>query len=348
MAAADAPSSYSARFARMWRVCGPGAWRFILASDADAARARAAVAAGAAPGACARARAAAAEGARLLDAATHPDTGALIAVPLRMAAHVPANALLLAAMLAARSPAASAAAQAANASFNAAQCEARVGGVRGGCSCARRALSPPLPPPVYANRHASNTVPDATLAASFAAALLASAGVAAAGAAGAARAAASAARAADARGAARAARAAAAVPFLAAAAGKPLQIGCMRADEFAGAGVVVRDARGAEAGRSRRAGALAVAATVATRVLYLAPMLWMPAAQAALERALLPARAGALPRAALFVAHAAVNSAVVTPACIALFDQRATVRADWLEAPLAARGGEVLEYNKGL
>jgi hypothetical protein len=141
-----------------------------------------------------------------------------------------------------------------------------------------------------------------------------------------------------------------AIPFLGAAAAKPLQIGLLRADEWR-EGVEVRDAAGRVRGRSRAAGRWGVAATVATRVLYLAPMLWMPHAQAALQAALLPARWQRSWAActALYLAHAAFTSAVVTPACIALFEQRQGVRAGWLEAEL--RGADFVETlydNSGL
>ena len=311
----------------MWHTCGPASWVFLLSGEAELRAARAVLSESArrdidSPAAVTAAATVTAE--RLIAAVAHPDTGLPISIPFRMAAHVPVNALLLTAMLSARTPASSAAAQFANQCFNAAQ--------------------------FYANRNSSNAVPDASLAASFLTAVAASCGIAVLGAraAAAAAAAAHAAVAFNARAASRAAAAAAAVPFLAAAAGKPLQIGAMRSDEFSGAGVLVFDAQGLPLGRSTRAGAIAVTTTTLTRILYLAPMLWMPALQGWAESKVLPARAGVLPRAALFVLHSAFTSAVVTPACIALFAQRASVRAAVLEPAFASRGDELLFFNKGL
>ena len=292
----DALAAYAARFTAMWHQCGPGSWRYLLATRAELERA---VAGGG--------------DARLLAARLHPDTLQPIPLPLCMAAHVPCNAALLLAMLTARSPAATAAAQAANQLFNAAQ--------------------------FYANRNASNATPPAVLAASLAGATLSAVGVAAGlAAAGAARP--------GWRGSALQL----ATPFLGAAAAKPLQIGLLRADEWR-EGVEVRDAAGVARGRSRAAGRWGVAATIATRVLYLAPMLWMPYAQAAAERAWpLLARAPAL-GAGAYLLHAAVNSALVTPACVALFEQRQEVPVAALEEEfhaLAAEGVHTLFFNKGI
>ena len=247
---------------------------------------------------------------RLRVARTHPDTHALLPLPFCMAAHVPCNAVLLLGMLTARSPVSHMAWQSLNQLFNAAQ--------------------------FYANRNASNPVSDTrlalSLAASTASAVAVAAGLHSLAAGG------------------RRPLLLAAVPFLGAAAAKPLQVGCLRWDEYA-QGVEVRDAYGQVRGRSARAGAWGVTATVLTRVLYLAPMLWMPHAQAALQAALLPARWQRSWAActALYLAHAAFTSAVVTPACIALFEQRQGVRAGWLEAELRGTDlEETLYFNKGL
>ena len=289
-------AAYSARFTAMWHQCGPGSWRYLLATRAELEGARAS---GAAP--------------RLLAARLHPDTLAPIPLPLCMAAHVPCNALLLLAMLSARSPAATAGAQAANQAFNAAQ--------------------------FYANRNASNATPPGVLAASLGGATLSAVGVAAGLAA-----------ACGARPHWRGGALQLAVPFLGAAAAKPLQIGLLRADEWR-EGVEVRDAAGRVRGRSRAAGRWGVAATVATRVLYLVPMLWMPYAQAALERAVPAlARHRALGAAADLV-HAAATSAIVTPACVALFEQRQGVAVGDLEEEFHALAGEGvshLYFNKGV
>lgn len=299
---------YASRFRAMWNSCGPGSWQYLIVSDTAVEAARAA------PDVAASRQ--------LLAAVVHPDTGEVVPALFRMSAHVPVNALLLTLMLSARSPGAVAVTQALNQCFNAAQ--------------------------FFCNRNASNAVPDATLAVSFAGAVSSAVGVAAMAAAGAARAARSATQRGDVRGISRAAMLASAVPFLGAAAAKPLQIGAMRQDEFLGDGVAVSTVDGEYVGRSQAAGVRAVAATISTRILYLAPMLWMPAVQMALERVLLPRGASAAARGLLFVAHSAVTSAIVTPACIAIFAQRASVRASSLEPSFAALGDTVLFYNKGL
>jgi len=110
----------------------------------------------------------------------------------------------------------------------------------------------------------------------------------------------------------------------------------------------VHDAAGAPRGRSAAAGRRAVAATTATRILYLLPMLVLPYAHAA-ARAALPAA----PPLALYVGLAAAASALATPAAMAIFDQTAEVRADQLEGELALLRGEDgqpmrLYFNKGL
>ena len=113
------------------------------------------------------------------------------------------------------------------------------------------------------------------------------------------------------------------VPFLAAAAGKPLgQIGLTRHDEWLGSGVEVFTADGQAQGRSVAAGRAAVAVTILTRTVYLAPMLWLP------------------------VMQSAANSAFVTPLCVALFDQRASLPAAALEPRFHGASGP-LYFTKG-
>lgn len=312
--------AYAERFERMWFVCGPGSWPTLFASDAEIRAAGRLVAAsgGGAGSAAADPELLAAR--RLYAAAVHPDTLEPIPLPFRMAAHVPVNALLLVAMLSARSVVATGAAQCANQLFNACQ--------------------------FYANRNATNEVSDARLAASCAGAT-ASAVLVAGGL-----------TAALARAGSRASPTAlwalgAAVPFLGAAAGKPLQIGLMRADELL-EGVAVYDADGACIGRSAAAGRAAVVETIATRTLYLVPMLWMPYLHAALLARAPALRASPAASLVAYTLHAAFTSAVVTPACIALFEQRASRPVDALEPQLAghtdAHGAPVTRvwYNKGL
>jgi hypothetical protein len=143
------------------------------------------------------------------------------------------------------------------------------------------------------------------------------------------------------------------IPFLGAAAGKPLQIGLMRRDEIE-RGIDVYDAAGERRGTSAAAGRAAVGMTIATRIIYLAPMLWMPVVQRAIERAV-PLLGRSRPASiAAYTLHAAANSAFVTPLCIALFDQRASLQDTALEPGfrglLDAHGARVerLYFNKGL
>jgi hypothetical protein len=334
----SAPASYWQRVSEMMDVCGPPSWPSLLASAAELEAAHALVTSSSSsstpptvdPSLLARAR-------YLERASRHPDTGEVIPLPFRMAAHVPVNAVLLVGMLSSRSVAGTAAWQALNQSFNALQ--------------------------FYANRNATNPVPVETVAVSF------SAAVASAVAVGAglrrlelSRTAAVAAAAAASTASPAAAAAAAplwlralslSVPFLGAAAAKPLQIGLMRRDELE-SGVEVVDAEGRARGRSVVAGRTAVGTTVITRITYLAPMLWMPVVQGGLERLLPVLRTNRALGVLSYTAHAAVNSAFVTPLCIALFDQRASLPAEALEADFHglrdSRGGEVerLFFNKGL
>jgi len=312
------PAAYAGRVRAMLETCGPPSWPSLLASDAEIERARAALrGASLAPSGPEAARAR-----YLVNAAVHPDTGEIIALPFRMAAHVPANAVLLVGMLSARSVAGTAFWQLLNQCFNAAQ--------------------------FYANKNKSAAAApgaEAMLAAAFGGAVAGSVGVGVALRRAALRAEAAAATGGAAR---RAALLSISVPFLAAAAGKPIQIPLMRADEFAGSGVELSDARGAVVGRSRIAGAAAVAATVVTRIVYLAPMLWLPPLQAAIEWRVPLLRSSRAASIAAFTLHAAATSAFVTPLCIALFEQRASMPASALETRFAHLGDAQLFFNKGL
>jgi len=293
-------SSYRERFATQWGQCGPGSWRYLAASGADAERGLRLLASPEGD------EADRAEARRLVSAVLHPMTLEPIPLPFRMAAHVPANALLLVAMLSAGTPATSAVAQALNQTFNCFQFLANSSGGGGG-------------------------VPAQTVAIAYAGAVVSSAGVAAGLLAAAQR--------------ARNPLLAAAVPFLGAASGKPLQIGFMRADEMT-EGVVVTTEDGRRVGVSAAAGKRAVGLTIATRTLYLAPLLYLPTLQGALVKSvplLQRSRPGAL---ASYVLHSALHSALVTPACIALFDQRASMAGADLEPAFHAY--DRLFFNKGL
>jgi sideroflexin-5 len=329
----SAPASYWQRVSEMMDVCGPPSWPSLFASAAELEAAHALVTSSSSPSTPPIVDPSLLARARYLERASrHPDTGEVIPLPFRMAAHVPVNAVLLVGMLSSRSVAGTAAWQALNQSFNALQ--------------------------FYANRNATNPVPVETVAVSFSAAVVSAVAVGA----GLRRLELSRTAAVAAAAASTASPAAAplwlralsiSVPFLGAAAAKPLQIGLMRRDELE-SGVEVVDAEGRARGRSVVAGRTAVGTTVITRITYLAPMLWMPVVQGGLERLLPVLRTNRALGVLSYTAHAAVNSAFVTPLCIALFDQRASLPAEALEADFHglrdSRGGEVerLFFNKGL
>lgn len=244
----------------------------------------------------------------------------------RMAAHVPVNTILLIGMLGARSPFTTGLWQFFNQSFNALQ--------------------------FRANRNASNETPTDTVAISFGAAVCASVGLGYGlrkyfnGL--------------EARAASLSPRARSvvalgnmAVPFLAASAAKPLQIGLMRHDELT-EGVAVYDDEGTLHGRSTVAGIGAVSMTTLIRVVYLAPMLYLPALNAALERSVPLLQRSAFARGGTNVVLTAASSAFVTPACMAIFDQRARWPVSSLEPRFhgltSASGKPIdhLQFNKGL
>lgn len=182
----------------------------------------------------------------------------------------------------------------------------------------------------YANRNGSNAVSNAQLAASFIGAVTASISVGVA----------------LHRALSGSPRLRAAVPFLAAAAAKPVQIGLMRSDEVS-SGVKVYDAQGVCVGTSVTAGRAAVAMTVATRTIYLLPMLYLPPLQRGLESTMPLLRSSKAAGLVSYAAVTALSSAYVTPLCMAIFDQRASMNATALEDEFHHRGGQ-LYFNKGL
>ena len=314
------------RFAAMARISGPQAWPSLLASTEEIKHA-ARVVRGEADGDMERAT-------YLVDACIHPDTGEVMPLPFRMAAHVPVNTVLLAVMLGARSVTGTALGQLANQSFNAAQ--------------------------FWVNKNRSNAVDDATFFASFAGSVVASVGVGIA------------LRRWEIRTAGRLAGlgalgwfAAECIPLAAAGVAKPIQIGILRRDELATgitvrlpeSGAVVMAEDGSGEVRSRAAGTMAVATTVASRVAYLVPpMVIPPLILAALRPVLrsLPPLATPL----VLVLSCACLSAVTTPLCLALWEREMEVPSSSLEpgvvrsaAAMAAATGEradTLVFNKGL
>jgi hypothetical protein len=90
-----AMEAYRERFRDMWYASGPGAWPLLFADVEEARRTvRSADEEGAFvdPDALERAR-------RVVRAAVHPDTGKVIPLPFRMAAHVPMNTIILMGLL---------------------------------------------------------------------------------------------------------------------------------------------------------------------------------------------------------------------------------------------------------
>lgn len=311
-------SGYARRFWTMWDSCGPGSWSTLFVSTSTIRECQAVAShppAGASAADVAWAR-------KVVGATVHPDHKGIIPWPFRMSAHVPCNTALLLAMLGASSPVTHVLAQAANQTFNAFQ--------------------------FYANRNASNAVSTQRLVAATTVAVTgAVASVLALD-----------------RYLARLPTGGRLhrvgrlfLPFVGAAAAKPFQIAIMRSDELT-TGVAVCDESGATVGpRSPAAGRRAVGLTVATRVLYLVqPMLMPPLIMAALRRRW-GAPSGRLASgtlAAINVLVVALSSAVMTPACIALFDQRASLPVSRLEPQVAAAlresgfTGSAVYFNKGI
>ena len=321
--------SYWERVQDMMNVCGPPSWPALFASHQELELAHQMVKASSSPSSIPSQPSSSSsliisqERAQYLDRASyHPDTGTLIPLPFRMAAHVPVNALLLVGMLSARSVFFTGLWQCINQCFNAGQ--------------------------FFANRNASNHINDTTLIQAFSAAVISSVAVG------------SGLRSLALRSEKQIQELietaknksssssslpsniyqkklvylrafSFSVPFLGAAAGKPLQIGLMRKDELLD-GIDVRDINGNILGKSKIAGQAAVSMTIATRIIYLAPMLWMPFVQNMLENKFTILRTNRTLGILSYTLHAAINSAFVTPLCIALFDQNAALPVTLLES----------------
>lgn len=310
----------------MLHLCGPQSWHTLFSSSEDLRIATSTIDRAARGELIPAADVLAAK--RLRDAVVHPDTGEPILLPFRMAAHVPVNTVLLLGMIGARTPFWTGAWQFFNASFNLAQ--------------------------FYANRNRSNDIPQSHVIGSYLGAMTSSVAVGAGlrhyfqraeAAAGALPVTSWARRAAYLGG--------ASVPFLAAVAGKPLQIGCMRLDELT-QGVTVFDQDGRPRGSSVVAGQTAVTQTILSRVVYLAPMLWLPLMQDGIAAAVPAIARSAWMRGATALTLTALSSAFVTPACMALYDHRATLHVGALEPAFqgltdsAGKPVRALSFNKGL
>ncbi|KAA0149541.1 hypothetical protein FNF27_04401 [Cafeteria roenbergensis] len=233
----------------------------------------------------------------IVQCVVHPDTGLPVSpFFLRLSCIVPANMTLDCLMITASTPWQTAGAQALNQCYNAAH--------------------------YWANRNHTNDEPPVRVAASFTAATASSVWAAL-----------------RLQRAASAMQGAAAVvlrrsaPFLAVAAADVLNLGIMRSNEWA-RGIAVKRRDGTEVGRSRRAGAMAVASCVAARVMAAAPVLLSSSfALEAMERAG-PFRPGAaLASLRVPAALAVLGSAIVcaVPLTFALFRREATVSVSWLE-----------------
>lgn len=318
-----AEASFYQRFVEMLHICGPQSWPSLFATEHRLVEAKAIV-----NDAARRGTREAIDAQRLLNATLHPDTGQPILLPFRMAAHVPVNTALLVGMMWARSPFGTGLWQFFNATFNVCQ--------------------------FYANRNRSNEVPDEHVMLSYLGAMTSSVATGvllrryfmAKEAAAAHLPISSFARRAAYLG-------SASVPFLAAVAGKPLQIGIMRQDEIL-QGVDMRDHEGNVRGSSKIAGSAAIGMTVFSRVVYLAPMLWLPLMCDGVYAAFPAIGRSAMARNVTAVTLTALSSAFVTPACMAIFNQRAELPVTSLEQHLQglmdSRGAAVerLYFNKGL
>jgi len=144
------------------------------------------------------------------------------------------------------------------------------------------------------------------------------------------------------------------IPLAAVAAADVINLSCVRRNEFL-QGVAVYDEEGTCRGQSKRAGAMAVGACVAGRVLAAAPILTLPPLLLeALERRMDLLRRR--PHLTLPLVMAAVGALIQTsvPVTFGLFRQRASADVKWLEAEfqaLVTEGGrpvERLAYNKGI
>lgn len=329
----ETSTSYWSRVDQMMKICGPISWPSLFYSNTSILEAKALIQESKLGKQTAIQEPKRLEFALYLtNASLHPDTGEIIPLPFRMAAHVPVNAVLLCGMLSSRTVFSTGLWQFLNQSFNALQ--------------------------FYYNRNASSeTASDnKVLIASFLGAVTGSVGVGVLLRQAAIR---SDLIARQSVGPSRSSLLRSAVffsnsiPFFAAAAGKPLQISLMRQREI-NEGVEVFDQEGISKGKSKIAGRFAVTTTILTRTLYLAPMLWIPFFQSAFEKRFTILQSSQRAKIVFYTFHCAFNSAFVTPLCIALFDQQASLPVEFMESDyhnLYHNGGKQIErlyFNKGL
>ena len=234
------------------------------------------------------------------DATCHPDTNSPILFPFRMSAHVPMNTLLLVGMLSARTRNHHIIAQTCNQTFNAFQ--------------------------FFYNRNQSNQVSDGTLAlATFAAV---------GGATGAVffmdkwlerlRS----------RGSRHFALGQLVLPLICAASAKPFQIAIMRSDEIFHGVKVYDETQETCFGSSAVAGMTAVGLTITTRITYLfQPMLLPPLLMRGMKKSNSLKKMPMLLH-SLNIAFICACSAIATPMCIALFEQRSSLDVSSLEPEL--------------
>jgi sideroflexin-5 len=308
---------YFHRVNTLMHQCGPQSWRFLFVSREDIEKARMVLKTGGVDDAIMM------EAKRTVLATVHADSKEIIPPLFRMAAHVPVNMVLLTAMLMSKSVLGTALTQFLNQGFNALQ--------------------------FYMNGNRSNIVSNSTYYVSFLSATVGAVGVGVAG-----RIYLEKALSSKRMSPSRYRLLGNMVPFVAAAAAKPLQLTIMRFDEInTGINVYSSPERMDETtlvGKSKRAGGVAVSLTIFTRVLYLAPMLWLPPLYHYTAKGLgLSPASNSMKNIALFTLLSALSSAYATPFCLALFSQTFRMSSSLLEDSIkAAAGVDTVYFNKGL
>ena len=322
-------TTYWGRFMHMYYLCGPGSWNTLLVSNKELRRCCDLV-----------------EQYRQMptvqketvlpekllwakhvkDATCHPDTQMPIPFPFRMSAHVPMNTLLLLGMLSATTRRQHIIAQTCNQTFNAFQ--------------------------FFFNRNHSNHVSTGTLALATSAAVLGATGAVVVM---------------DkwveklkARGSGRYAMAQLFLPLVCAASAKPFQIALMRSDELVTGVKVYDETQETCFGSSALAGLTAIGLTITTRVTYLVqPMLLPPLLMRGMQKSRALRRSPMLLQAINF-SFICACSAIATPMCIALFEQRSSLSISSLEPELREKARSHYEergvsedqyrvyFNKGL
>lgn len=322
-------TSYWGRFKQMYYLCGPGSWNTLFVSKQEIQS-------------CVdfvqkyrnlpieRKEAVLPQNIlwakHVKDATCHPDTNSPIPFPFRMSAHVPMNTLLLVGMLSARTRGHHVIAQTCNQTFNAFQ--------------------------FFFNRNHSNKVSNGTLALATVAAV--------GGATGAVFLMDKWIEKLRSRGSRHFAFAQLLLPLVCAASAKPFQIAIMRSDELFHGVKVYDETQETCFGSSAIAGLTAIGLTITTRITYLLqPMLLPPLLMQGMKK-VKPLKRMPMLLQAINVSFICACSAIATPMCIALFEQRSSLDVSSLEPELQDKvrshydGCSVAEeryrvyFNKGL